>query len=352
MHYGRVFQPRGNVNQGDPKVAKANAQFTAVDLFCGCGGLTQGLRSAGFNVIGSIELDAVAVATYRLNHPDVRVWHDDIRAISPESMRDELGLTKGELDLLAGCPPCQGFSTLRTLNGKNKADDPRNDLVSSFERFVEAFLPRSVMLENVPGLQRDARFLSLCGFLHKLGYKITAQVEDAQDYGVPQRRLRLILLAGYNAPIDQAVKRESRCTVRDAIGNLAVPGSSGDPIHDLPERRSAAVKARITAIPKNGGSRSSLSPVYQLECHHSCNGFKDVYGRMAWDDVSPTLTTGCFNPSKGRFLHPEQDRAISMREAALLQSFPEDYKFSTNHKTKVAMLIGNALPPEFIRTKS
>jgi DNA (cytosine-5)-methyltransferase 1 len=139
-------------------------------------------------------------------------------------------------------------------------------------------------------------------------------------------------------------------TVRDAIGSMPVAGESGDPLHDMPEKRSRRVAARIRQVPINGGSRAALPRHLKLECHKNSNGFKDVYGRMAWDEPAPTITTGCFNPSKGRFLHPMANRAITMREAALLQSFPKSYKFPIElGKVKVATMIGNALPPEFIK---
>ena len=129
----------------------------AIDLFSGCGGLTLGLKQAGFRVLGAVEIDALAVETYRANHKSVVVWPEDIRKVNPRQVMRRLGLRKGELDLLAGCPPCQGFSTMATLNGKRGKDDPRNDLVFQFVRFVRQMAPKAVMLENVPGLAKDAR---------------------------------------------------------------------------------------------------------------------------------------------------------------------------------------------------
>ena len=126
-------------------------------------------------------------------------------------------------------------------------------------------------------------------------------------------------------------------------------GESGDPVHDIPEKRAMRTMQLIRRIPRDGGSRTDLPEEDQLECHKRCEGFKDVYGRMSWEKVSPTITSGCFNPSKGRFLHPEEDRAITMREAALLQGFPQRYKFpTTSNKSAIALMIGNALPPPFI----
>lgn len=322
---------------------------TAMDLFSGCGGLTLGLKKAGFNVIGSIEIDPLSVATYKANHPEVTVWENDIRKISSLSIKRKLGLKKGNLDLLAGCPPCQGFSTMRTLNGALNIDDPINDLVFEFLRFVEDFLPCTVMMENVPGLAKDSRFTVFMDQMEKLGYIGEFRILNASNFGVPQRRRRLIYLAGLGFKIPYAKQMRKQKTVRDVIGELPKAGESGDLLHDIQERRSNRILNRIKKIPKDGGSRTDLPLSEQLKCHKKCNGFKDVYGRMAWDRLAPTITSGCFNPSKGRFLHPEDNRAITMREAALLQGFPIKYKFPiVNSKSAIAFMIGNALPPPFI----
>jgi DNA (cytosine-5)-methyltransferase 1 len=185
--------------------------------------------------------------------------------------------------------------------------------------------------------------------MKEIGYIGNHRILNAAQYGVPQRRRRLIYLAGLGMSIPFADPVSEMKTVKDAIHGLPKAGESGDPIHDLPEYRTAKVIELIRKIPKNGGSRTDLPEDEQLECHKRCDGFRDVYGRMAWDDVAPTITSGCFNPSKGRFLHPEEDRAITMREAALLQGFPRRYKFpAPDNKTGVALMIGNALPPPFI----
>jgi DNA (cytosine-5)-methyltransferase 1 len=322
----------------------------AIDLFCGCGGLSLGLELAGFEVLGAVDIDSLAVDTYAANHPTVKIWKTDIRKLTvPQVMRD-LSLRKGELDVLAGCPPCQGFSTMRTLNGAVATDDNRNDLVLTVVKFVRGLRPKAVMLENVAGLAEDARFTTFRGELEKLGYVVNWGILNAKDYGVPQRRRRLVLLAGLGKKIDFGAIAPPTPTVRDTIGQLPPAGTSGDPPHDIQERRSERIRRLIAGVPHDGGSRKDLPTEFQLECHKKCNGFKDVYGRMAWDEASPTITGGCFNPSKGRFLHPDQDRAITLREAALLQTFPQDYRFpNCSNKASVALLIGNALPPEFVR---
>lgn len=322
---------------------------TAIDLFCGCGGLTQGLRDAGFHVLAAVDLDPLSIKTYKANHTRVVTWESDIREVDPLDVAKKLELEVGQLDLLAGCPPCQGFSTIRTLNGKVTVDDPRNDLLAEFERFVAILRPRAVMLENVPGLATDLRFITFCRRMKQNGYTGEHRILDAADYGVPQRRRRLIYLAGLGGAIPFAEHAKKRRTVRDTIKGLPKAGSSGDPLHDISEKRHPKVLRLIRKIPRDGGSRTDLPESMQIECHKRCNGFKDVYGRMAWDQVAPTITSGCFNPSKGRFLHPEEDRCITMREAALLQGFPEGYKFpTTSNKSAIALMIGNALPPQFI----
>lgn len=323
--------------------------LTAIDLFSGCGGLTVGLKKAGFKVLGAVDVDPLSSKTYRANHKNVTLWEADISDLKPAAIKSTLGLRRGVLDLLAGCPPCQGFSTMRTLNGAFLVDDSRNDLLFDFLRFVEALRPRTVMMENVPGLAEDERFLVFCARMGEIGYLGDFRILNAAEYGAPQRRRRLIYLAGRRMKIPFANRARKTKTVQDAIGNLPKAGESGDPVHDMPEKRTPRVMELIRRIPKDGGSRTDLPDKDQLDCHKRCNGFKDVYGRMSWGDVSPTITSGCFNPSKGRFLHPEEDRAITMREAALLQGFPRRYKFpTTENKSAVALMIGNALPPPFI----
>ena len=327
----------------------AREQLTALDLFSGCGGLTLGLKEAGYSVLGAVDIEPLSNKTYRANHEDVTVWEIDIRNLEPADVAKVLRIGKGDLDLLAGCPPCQGFSALRTLNGSMFIDDPGNDLLFDFLRFVEALQPRAVMMENVPGLAQDERFEAFCSRMREIGYLGRHKRLNAAEYGVPQRRWRLIYLAGFQMQIPFAKGTGSKVTVKTAIADLPKAGESGDDIHDIPEKRSDRIKELIRMIPKDGGSRTNLPAEYQLPCHKRCSGFKDVYGRMSWNDVAPTLTSGCFNPSKGRFLHPQEDRAITMREAAVLQGFPPDYRFpTTKSKSALALMIGNALPPPFI----
>lgn len=323
--------------------------LSALELFCGVGGMTVGLKSAGFEVLGAVNNDPLALAGYRTNHPEVAIWEEDITRLDPLAVAAELSLRPGELDLLAGCPPCQGFSAVRTRRRRTSVPDGRNRLVSYFGKWAQALRPRALMMENVPGLTEDIRLRRLVRSLERLGYGVTYGVRDAVDHGVPQRRARLVLLALFDVNIPFTPPSTKRRTVRQAISHLPAPGHSRDPLHDHGERRSQKVRERIAAIPPEGGLRL-MGEELQLDCHRRTNGFYDVYGRMAWDEPSPTITGGCINPSRGRFLHPEQNRAITLREAAVLQSLPADYVIPLDHgKYRAAELIGNALPPKFVR---
>lgn len=330
---------------------RSRRRFAAVDLFSGAGGLTQGLKDAGYRVLGAVELHPLAAETYKANHPRTKLWNANIRDLDPATLLSAMHLEPGQLDLLAGCPPCQGFSHLRTLNRSRAVDDVRNDLVYDYLRFVEVMRPKAVLLENVPALADDARMDVLVSTLERLGYPARDgyRVLNAADYGVPQRRHRLVLMVGRDGPLLTETSARPVATVRQTIETLPKPGNTGDTVHDLPENRSPRIRELISRIPKDGGSRSDLGPDEQLDCHKRTRGFYDIYGRMAWDKPAPTITTGCHNPSRGRFLHPEQDRAITMREAALLQTFPDTYKFSTKAgKEAIAAMIGNAIPPKFV----
>lgn len=331
--------------------SKYQREFVAIDLFAGGGGLTLGLKLAGFRVVGAVEIDELAAETYIDNHRDVRLWTTDIRQLDASHVRRSLRLKKRQLDVLAGCPPCQGFSSLTTKNGAKVVNDPRNSLVWDFARFAAELLPKAIMLENVPGLAKDPEFSAVVAALRQLGYSIEFRIQNSAKFGVAQRRRRLILLGGLYGSVPFADELTTQPpTVRDVIGHLPNPGNSGDLLHDLPERRGARVQRIIQSIPSDGGSRSQLPDDMVLDCHRRVSGFKDVYGRMAWDAVAPTITSGCVNPSKGRFLHPSQPRTITLREAALLQGFPPNYRFSLRRgKYATAIIIGNALPPEFIR---
>ena len=330
---------------------------TAIDLFSGAGGLTEGLKQAGFKVIGAVEIDPIVSKAYRLNHKRTHLWNKPVEELSGQEILEKFNLKKGELSLLAGCPPCQGFSTMRTKNMASCVADERNDLVFEMVRLAEEILPKSILIENVPGLAKDPRMKEVLAKLKELGYHTddeTVQIHNISEYGVPQRRKRMILMTALNKKVPFTPKVKKLKTVRKTISKLHVPGTGNDPLHDYPVNRTDKVKKMISLIPKDGGSRKDLPREYWLPCHIKYpNGFRDVYGRMKWDGVAPTITGGCINPSKGRFLHPEEDRAITLREAALLQTFPKDYKFPTDiGRDKIALMIGNALPPVYIRKQA
>jgi DNA (cytosine-5)-methyltransferase 1 len=323
---------------------------TAIDLFCGIGGMTLGLKRAGFDIVGALDVSELAVLGFETNHPDVDVWRRDLRGVKPENLMEEFGIEgRGELDLLAGCPPCQGFSRVRTKSAV-AVEDPRNGLVAQFARLAIGLLPKALLMENVPALAQDSRrFNRFVGRLERAGYRISFDVLNAVHHGIPQRRRRLVLIACLEAdPPAFADRTHQELTVRETIADLPMPGESNDPVHNHGEKRSLTVKRRIKNVPHDGGSFRS-SRRRQLKCHRNFDGFNDIYGRMAWDRAAPTITGGCINPSKGRFLHPEQDRAITLREAALLQGFPSEYHIPLDRgKYQAAALIGNALPPDFV----
>jgi DNA (cytosine-5)-methyltransferase 1 len=325
--------------------------LTSIDLFSGAGGLSYGLTSEGFKVVAAVECDPTSAKSYSLNHPNTTIVVDDIRKVTGRQLLNQTGIARGELDLLTGCPPCQAFSTLRTRRQK-QLDDPNKSLILEILRLVRSIRPRAVIVENVPGLADDDRFAEFQIGLKKAGYQFKYAFLNASDFGVPQRRKRLILIAlrGQVIPLGWSSYQGKSKTVRHTIGHLKSAGISGDFLHDIPENRTPGMMSRIRATPKDGGSRLDTPSDLQCACHQRINGFKDVYGRMAWDEIAPTITSGCNNPSRGRFLHPEEDRAITLREAALLQSFPKDYQFCIDRgKEHVARQIGNAFPPDLIR---
>ena len=325
--------------------------LNAIDLFSGCGGLSEGLKQAGFKVIAGVEVDKNAAKAYRMNHVDTVLFEDDIRKTDTGKI---LKLLKGSpLHLLAGCPPCQGFSSLRKLNRKSAVRDKRNSLIDEYYRFIEELNPLTIMLENVPGIVDYTLFKAIVRKLKKLGYNPVYKVVDVANYSVPQQRKRLVMVGSKICKIDIANGLNTITTVKVALNKLK-KNNKNDELHKIYPKHTEHIQKMISLIPKNGGSRKDLPEQYTLECHKKKNvGFNDVYGRLRWDTVSSTITGGCLNPSKGRFLHPEEDRCISAREAALLQTFPIDYKFPIDiPRAELALLIGNALPPEFSRIQA
>ncbi len=328
--------------------------YNAIDLFSGCGGMTEGLFQAGYRVVAAVEIDQFAALAYHANNDQrgVCLFQEDIRNVDIGIIQNILN---GEpLHLLAGCPPCQGFSTIRKKNKKRPINDARNKLIWEFVRFVEVLMPLTIMLENVPALAEYTEFKKAVSRLKRLGYDPYFDVLDVANFGVPQRRKRLVMMGSLLGSLLPAAGNSPLTTVRQTIGNLLPPKDSDDPVHHMYPHHTHEVQRRIELTPQDGGSRSDLPEEYTLECHKKDGiGFHDVYGRLAWDKVSATITGGCLNPSKGRFLHPEQNRCISAREAALLQTFPEEYLFPINiPRASIALMIGNALPPAFCRQQA
>ncbi len=321
--------------------------YHAIDLFSGCGGMTQGLINAGFQVIAAVEIDKYASQAYRANNDKhgVVLFEQDIRMLKAEKILD---LLNGEpLHLLAGCPPCQGFSSLRRKNKKRSYKDNRNSLILEYLRLVEELQPVTIMLENVPGIENYTLFKKVFARLKKLGYNPIYSVVNVASYGVPQRRKRLVMFGSLLGEIAIPEGNANTRTVRDFIGDLESVEETHDNVHRRYPRHSEEVMRRIRLTPHNGGSRRDLPEQYTLKCHKQEGiGFSDIYGRLKWNDVSSTITGGCLNPSKGRFLHPEEDRCITAREAALLQTFRRDYVFPDDIPlSKLALMIGNAIPP-------
>jgi DNA (cytosine-5)-methyltransferase 1 len=329
-------------------------QLTAVDLFAGAGGATTGLVQAGFRVVAAVENDISAAQSYRANHPEVVLVEDDIRNVDPARLLRGLRLRPGRLDLLKACPPCQGFSSL----AKGNVDEDRNDLVLDVSRFVEAFRPKAILLENVPGLSRDIRLDRLLKRLTKFGYRFQQYFVDAFDLGVPQRRKRLIVVGLHDlrkknipAHVSDLVPGFSnirRMTVRDALAGRPNMRLEDDPLAKH-RTSSPVVLARIMAVPQNG-SRFDLPPEHRLDCHNRLRGRRATasYGRVKWDEPSPTMTTRCTTPSCGTFIHPDEHRGLTLREAALLQTFPMDYVLLGGYDS-VERQIGNAVPVQMAR---
>lgn len=330
------------------------AKFTAIDIYCGSGAVTEGLKTEGISVIAAVDNDPVACETYRLNHPEVHLREFDIRMLNPAEIRTQIRFN-GRLDFLIVCAPCQPFSS---QNRKRAADDARVGLVLESLKFVKEFIPEIVFFENVPGIAISGPLQNLRGNLAELGYTLSDPKNlNAADCDVPQRRERCIMIAARNpdsiGAFYASITSRPAVTVRQAIGALP-PLQSGesdphDPLHFARNHQPIVLK-RLQFIPHDGGSRHALPPELELVCHKGRkNDFPDVYGRMKWDDVAPTLTTGCTDITKGRFAHPRDNRAITLREAALLQSFPLHYRFHGN-SGQIARQIGNAVPVNMIRT--
>jgi len=318
--------------------------------------VTTGYKAAGIRVLAAVDIDEDARATYAANHPDVKLFSDDLAKLDPGRLLSEMGLKRGGLDILTACVPCQTFSSLAR---ETRSRDPRNRLVLRVADLVEGLLPRAVVMENVPQLRGDRRFALLVGRLRRLSYGVWFDIVDAADFGVPQRRRRLVLIAVRGARdenVPQLSPRNGRLrgfrrrrTVRDVL-DLVRRRAHNDPLARPRRNYPPLVAKRIASVPINGGGRSSFDRNLELACHSKIkqSGAGSSYGRMKYDDVAPTLTTRCVTPACGRFLHPRANRAITLREAACLQTFPLGYVFKGGTMA-VQGQIGNAVPPRLAR---
>jgi DNA (cytosine-5)-methyltransferase 1 len=331
-----------------------SSAFTAIDLFSGAGGASRGLRDAGYVVQAAVENDPCAVETFRANHPKTQMFDRDVRRVhAPVLARSLRASGTRVVDLLTACPPCQPFSTL----GSGDPEDRRNRLVSSLARFVRHLRPRAVLLENVPGLQCEPRFARLVAEL-ETDYRVRQYVVQAADFGVPQKRRRVIVLG-----IERTASVEPPADLRDALPASfdASPRTAGealvaaetltadlDPVHRARTPQPKTLE-RIRAVAQGGG-RGELPEHLRLDCHvrlgrrHATS----IYGRIDPGHPAPTMTTRCTTPSCGRFIHPTEDRGLTLREAALIQTFPLDYKFFGSYES-IERQIGNAVPPRLAR---
>lgn len=326
-----------------------------VDLFCGVGGLSHGLKQGGLDIIAGFDIDGTCEYAYTHNN-EALFFDTDITKVTKEQI-DSL-FSQSEIKVLAGCAPCQPFSSYAF---KNKKKDPNKyDLLYQFGRLVEDVQPDIVTMENVPQIASFKLKNVLQDFIDLLErnhYHCSVQVVYCPNYGIPQTRKRLVLLAsklGKIHLIPPTHNKDNYVTVKDVIGDLppleAGESSNVDPLHRA-KSLSPLNMQRIMHTPY-GGSWKDWPDELMLECHKSENGrsFGSVYGRMRWEKPAPTMTTQCTGLGNGRFGHPEQNRAITAREAALIQTFPREYKFFADEENvsivKASRYIGNAVPPK------
>lgn len=329
----------------------------AVDLFCGIGGLTKGLELSGINVAAGIDINESCRYAYEANNNAEFIYAD----ITDLTAEDILNLYPDNcIRVLVGCAPCQPFSKYTKRYRKDGHTDEKWKLLYSFSRIIEEINPPIVSMENVPELSKEKVFQDFINKLINLNYQISWQVVYCPDYGVPQNRSRLVLLASQLGEINlipPIYTPNTYITVRQAIGDLPELNDGetdeNDPLH-CSCLLSKTNKLRIRQSVQ-GGTWRDWDEQLQLKCHKKDSGktYPSVYGRMCWDEPSPTITTQFYGYGNGRFGHPEQNRAISIREGAILQSFPRDYIFLENgsavNKKELGIHIGNAVPVELGR---
>lgn len=325
-------------------------KIEAVDLFCGAGGLTAGLLQAGIEVKAGYDIEDACAYAYEYNNRGVKFILQDIQSVTGEQIKKHY--SKDAIRLLAGCAPCQPFSSYN--QGRDTKNDKKWPLLYAFSRLVREVWPELVTMENVPDVTKHGVYQDFVHELKSLGYEIWAEKVSCADYGVPQIRQRHVLLASRIGKISLLPPTHlgMPVTVRDTIAKLPKLKSGEqnkkDRLHQC-ARLSALNFKRIQAS-KPGGTWLDWPESLRTACHRKISGqtYRSVYGRMEWDKPAPTMTTLCIGFGNGRFGHPEQDRGISLREAALFQSFPNDYQFCPPQNKQsigaIAKMIGNAVP--------
>lgn len=324
--------------------------YGVVDLFCGVGGLTCGLEAAGLDVVAGYDLDSSCQYTYTHNNHAIFI-NKNVEEVTGKEIKK---LLRGyDVKILAGCAPCQPFSR-HQKDKKNRQKHKDWKLLYQFGRLVQEVKPHIVSMENVPELENEQVFKDFVKVLEDLKYNVTYKVVNAADYGVPQRRKRLLLLASKRKKISFiAPTHQHPVTVREVIGNLPPVAAGQQNINDNLHITATLSDINIQRIQHSvqGGTWRDWPEELVLECHKRASGqsYSSVYGRMRWDDVAPTITTQFICYGTGRFGHPEQDRALTLREGALIQTFPQNYSFVPQDEEvilkNVARHIGNAVPP-------
>lgn len=342
-------------------MSKSKNKIKAVDFFCGGGGMSFGMKKAGIKVLAGIDNDKNCEETYKANIKSAKFIHANVFELKEQELQETLGLKQNDDDLLLiGCSPCQFWSIINT--DKKKSKESKNLLIE-FERFVKYFNPGYVVVENVPGVLRRKKESGLEDFinwLEKNKYRVHFKIHNTNDYGVPQTRHRFTLVANRigNREIFPAKDKGKKLCVRDVLGEAnGFSKIAAGTIDETDFKHSVSgineiTLRRIQKVKKDGGDRLGFAddPKLQLKCFvGKDDAFKDTFGRLWWDKPSPTITTKFNCVSNGRFVHPEEDRALSLREGATLQSFPKNYKFYGNSHSVIARIIGNAVPPEYAK---
>lgn len=326
--------------------------ITAIDLFCGVGGLTYGLRRAGVKVVAGVDIDPACAFPFTSNNGGTAFLQTDVASLQAKQLRRYFRGHPG-IKLLAGCAPCQPFSSHN--KGRDRTADGDWGLLYKFSELTAELKPQLVTMENVPRLRGHKVFEDFISSLERAGYHVSTESVRCEDIGIPQRRRRLVLLASRFAPIEFTYGRSRPLrSVADAIGKLPPVLNGGmnrrDPLHRA--RNLGVTNLERLRHSRPGGSWEEWPRNLRAPCHRKKTGssYRSVYARMSWDEPSPTITTQFFNFGAGRFGHPEQDRPITLREGAVLQSFPRKYRFVRSASdidfSNVGRLIGNAVPPK------